>query len=261
MADLQTITKLRERTGAGMMDCKKALDEAHDDMELAIEILRKKGESKAAKKADREATEGLIASSENDQNIAIVALACETDFVAKNEDFIASVQKYADKLLEMNDEQAFRTFADEDVKRELVVKIGENIHILQAKLFVKTDKFVGSYIHLNKKIAAVVVLSGGSVEVARDIAMHISAMQPDYLKPEDVPADVLAKEKEIYKEQLRAENKPADMIDKIIEGKINKFYEEVCLMKQFFIKDDKKKIEQLLSENSAQIETYQLVKI
>lgn len=261
MTDIQTITKIRKMTGAGMVDCKKALDEAGDDMDKAVEILRKKGETKAAKKADREAKEGVVAISENDSKLSLVALACETDFVAKNEDFINSVKGYADKQLEMGDEEAFKSFAEEDVKKELVVRIGENIQVFSSKVIDKTEKTVGSYVHSNKKVAAVVVLTGGEVELAKDISMHVAAMQPEYLKPEDVPADVIAKEKEIYKEQLIAENKPADMLDKIIDGKMNKFYEDVCLVKQQFIKDDKKSIEQLLSEANAQIESYSLVKI
>ena len=203
----------------------------------------------------------VVAVSENDTTLSLVALACETDFVAKNEDFINSVKSYADKQLEMGDEESFKSFADEDVKKELVVRIGENIQVFSAKVIDKTGKTVGSYVHSNKKVAAVVVLAGGEVELAKEISMHVAAMQPEYLKPEDVPADVIAKEKEIYKEQLIAENKPADMLDKIIEGKLNKFYEEVCLVKQLFIKDDKKSIEQLLSEANAQIESYSLVKI
>jgi len=260
MSDIQTITKLRELTGAGIVDCKKALDEAGDDIDKAVELLRKKGEAKAAKKADRVASEGIIAMKNDDNNLAVVALACETDFVSRNEDFIASVDAYAEKLLGM-DLVEFKTWASEEVKKELVVKIGENIVLSSADKIELNGKTVGKYIHSNKKIASVVVLEGGSEELAKDIAMHVTAMQPEYLNSDAVPSDVLDKEKEIYAEQLKTEGKPEEIIEKILIGKVNKFYEENCLVNQMFIKDDKKTITQILKEGNATLKSYQLYKI
>jgi len=259
MADIKTITELRERSGAGMMDCKKALEEANNDIEAALEILRKKGEAKAAKKAERATSEGLIAIKEDENKLALVAIACETDFVSRNQDFIDAVQNYADKLFEMG-EEAFKSWAEEDIKKELVIKIGENIKLVAAKIYQKAGKNVGQYIHSNKKIAAVVVMNGGEAELARDIAMHATAMSPEYLAPEDVPAEVIEKEKEIYREQLKQEDKSEEIIEKILQGKINKFYEENCLLKQEFIKDDKKKVEQLLPDG-VKIVSFDLYKI
>ena len=136
----------------------------------------------------------------------------------------------------------------------MIVKIGENLQLNQASII--EGETIGSYLHSNKKVAGIVVLSGGNEEIAKDIAMHIAAFAPEYLQPEDVPADVLAKEKEIYTEQLKAEGKPAEIIEKIMTGKVEKFYSEVCLIKQAFVKDDKISIEKLLADNNAKIEKF-----
>jgi elongation factor Ts len=253
MADLEQIKKLRDLTGAGMMDCQKALTEANDDMDKAVEVLRKKGEKMAGKKADRVANEGVIAIVGDNKKLAIVGLNCETDFVARNEDFIQSVNEFAEKLLEIGKEE-FESWAEAKIKDELIVKIGENLKL--AFFDIIEAEVIGYYLHSNKKVATTVSLSKGNAEVAKEIAMHATAMNPQYLKPEDVPADVLEKEKEIYQEQLAKEGKPADIIEKILEGKVNKFYQEVCLVKQAFVKDDKKSIEKLLEENEAVIEKF-----
>lgn len=258
--DIKTITKLREQTGAGMMDCKKALVEANEDFDKAVEILRKKGEAKAAKKSDRETSEGVIAMANNENKIAIVALACETDFVSRNEDFVNSANYFAQELLNKTEEE-FKTWADEKIKNELVVKIGENIQLLDYKTFSVSGKTFGQYIHSNNKIGAVVLLDQGNEEIAKDVAMHVTAMAPEFARPEDVPAENINKEKEIYKEQLKEENKPADIIDKIIEGKLNKYYQDICLVKQIFIKDDKKNIEKVLEEAGAKLVDFYLVRI
>lgn len=253
MADLEQIKKLRDLTGAGMMDCQKALSEAGDDMDKAVELLRKKGEKMAGKKADRVAKEGVIAIAGDDQKVAVVGLNCETDFVARNEDFVKSVNEFAEKLLESGKDE-FPAWAEAKIKDELIVKIGENLKL--AEFDILEAPVVGYYLHSNKKVATVVTLSEGSTEVAKEVAMHATAMNPKYLKPEDVPADVLEKEKEIYKEQLAKEGKPADILEKILEGKVNKYYQEVCLVKQAFVKDDKKSIEKLLEESKASIEKF-----
>jgi len=253
MTDISQIKKLRDLTGAGMMDCQKALTEAGDDMDKAVEVLRKKGEKMAGKKADRVANEGVISIQGDNQKLAVMGLNCETDFVARNEDFIKSADEFANKLLETGKE-GFESWAEAKIKDELIVKIGENLKL--AIFDIVEAEVIGYYLHSNKKVATVVSLSKGNEEVAKEIAMHATAMNPQYLKPEDVPADVLEKEKEIYKEQLAKEGKPADIMEKILEGKVNKFYQEVCLVKQAFVKDDKKSIEKLLEENDAIIEKF-----
>lgn len=249
---LELIKEIRQITGAGMSDVKKALDEA-GDREKAIEILRKKGQKIAAKKSDREVKEGVIAYEKKDNKVAVVALACETDFVAKNEDFQNAVQELAVKLMELGKAE-FETWASKYIQDELIVKIGENLQL--AKFDIYEGEVVGIYLHSNNKAATVVVLKGGSEDLAKDIAMHATAMAPKYLKPEDVPAEVVAKEKEIYTEQLKKEGKPEEVIVKILEGKVAKYYTEACLIKQAFVKDDKKSIEQLLEESGASIENF-----
>lgn len=253
MANLELIKKIREITGAGMIDVKDALVEAQEDETKAIEILRKKGTQKAAKKAGRQAHEGVLALVAADKKLAIVGLNCETDFVARNEDFVAAVSDFAKKLLELG-EEAFKIWAEDEIKNNLIVKIGENLQLNHASII--EGETIGSYLHSNKKVAGIVVLSGGNEEIAKDIAMHIAAFAPEYLQPEDVPAEVLDKEKEIYTEQLKAEGKPAEIIEKIMTGKIEKFYSEVCLIKQAFVKDDKISIEKLLADNNAKIEKF-----
>ena len=245
MIDTQLITKLRKISGAGIADCKSALEEADSDIDKALEILRKKGSVKAAKKAERETSEGVIAIASEGNKLAIVGLACETDFVARNEYFVNAVNDFSKKLLEMGLDE-FKPWAEAKIKDELIIKIGENIQLANADIM--EGEVLGSYLHSNKKIASVVVLSGGSQELATDLAMQVTAMSPQYVKPEDVPADEIEKEKEIYKEQLKTEGKPEEMWDKIIPGKLNKYYGEVCLIKQAFIKDDKMKVEELVKQ-------------
>ncbi len=243
--DLKTISELREKTGAGIADCKSALEEAGGNIDSSIVLLRKKGEIKAAKKADRAVKEGIVAFSGTDKKCAVVALACETDFVSRGEAFQKVAAEMAGKLL-ISSPDEFKAWADGQIK-ELVLKIGENIQL--AGLGVYEGETIGRYLHSNKKIGGIAAFSGGSREIADEIAMQIVAMTPKYLDQQSVPADVLEKEKEIYSEQLKAENKPAAIWDKIIEGKLNKFYEENCLINQIFIKDDAKKIKDLLGEN------------
>jgi len=245
--DIKTISQLRDQTGAGIGDCKKALEEADGVIEKAIEILRKKGEIKATKKADRTAKEGVVALAQEGNKIAAVVINCETDFVAINEDFINTVQGFAQKLLTENNKEAFRSWAEETIKNELVIKIGENIQL--GNFGTISGEVVGSYLHSNRKVAGVVALSGGDAELAKDIAMQIVAMTPKYLNPETIPAEVLEKEKEIYREQLKAEGKPEAIWDKIITGKLSKFYEDNCLVNQKFIKDEEKNIKDILGEN------------
>jgi len=240
---LDLIKKVREATGAGINDVKKALEEAGGNEEKAIEILRKQGQKIAAKKAERSANEGVIAFHQKGHKLAVVVLNCETDFVARNQDFLQAADEFAQKLLAISKEQ-FAQWAQDQIQNELIVKIGENIQL--NKFDVIEGEVLGSYLHSNKKVAAVVVLSGGDDQLAKEAAMQAVAMNPLYLEPQDVPSEVIEKEKEIYLEQLKREGKPENMVEKILEGKLRKFYTEVCLLKQPYIKDDKMSIEKLL---------------
>ena len=245
MPNLELIKKVREQTGAGMMEVKKALEEAKDDEQKAMEILRKSGAAKAAKKAGRSATEGLIniESVPDHKKASIIQINCETDFVAKNEIFINFVSKLSAKNMEPG--EAKKEF--ESNKEDMVLKIGENIVFGNADTL--AGEYVSNYLHPNKKVGALILFNKEvPEELAHEIAMHVAASNPLYLKPEDAPADVLEKEKEIYREQLAKENKPENIMEKIIQGKLNKYYQENCLLKQIFVKDDKKSIEQLLPD-------------
>jgi len=246
--DLKLISQLRDKTGAGLGDCRAALEEAGGDLDLAIEIMRKKGEVKAAKKADRATKEGIIAVAGDAGKLAVVALACETDFVCRTDAFRDAANEFPARLLAASSVEEFKKDADAYIQSELTMKIGENMQIAGAGIY--SGPVIGKYIHSTRKIAGIVVLSGGSQETADDIAMQIAAMKPKYLDPQSVPADVIGKETEIYREQLKGENKPEQIWDKIIAGKLNKFYEDNCLTNQVFIKDDSKKISDLLDGNT-----------
>jgi len=240
--DLKLVSQLRDKTGAGFGDCKLALEEAGNDLDKAVEIMRKKGDLKAAKKADRAVKEGAVSISGDNQKCAVVALACETDFVSRGDDFKSVVKELSDKLLSNPEE--FVAWADTRIK-ELILKIGENIQLAGQDVF--EGPAVGQYLHTNKKVAGICVLDQVNQETANEIAMQIVAMSPKWLASEDVDTEVLAKEREIYREQLKTEGKPEQIWDKIIAGKLAKFYEENCLLNQIFIKDDSKKIKDLLA--------------
>ena len=246
---LEVIKKIRQVTGAGMVAVKKALDEANGDESKAIEILRKAGAKTAAKKAGRSAAEGVIAFAEENGKLAIAVLNCETDFVAINKDFISAVNDFAKKLLELGKDK-FQKWAEDEIKNNLIVKIGENLQL--GEFDILEGEVIGTYLHSNKKVAGVTILSANQ-EIAKDIAMHIAAFGPAYARPEDVPESVVEKEKEIYTEQLKAEGKPDEIIEKIMSGKVEKFYSEVCLLKQSFVKDDKITIEKLLADNNIKL--------
>jgi elongation factor Ts len=253
MPNLELVKKIRQATGAGMSDINKALAEANGDEAKAIEILRKAGQKIAAKKADRQIKEGTIVFAEAEGKLAIVALGCETDFVARNPDFIAQVQELADELLKRGKDE-FSVWANDKIQNDLIVKIGENLQLVNSEII--ESAIMGSYLHSNRKVAAVVTLKSGTAEIAKDIAMHTAAMAPRYLQPEEVPAELLDKEKEIYTEQLKNEGKPEAMWEKIMPGKVAKFYSDVCLLKQAYVKDDKQSVEQYLKANNAEIDKY-----
>jgi len=241
------VNKLRKMTGAGMMDCKKALVEAEGDFDKAVEILRKKGQKVAAKRADRESSEGVAVAVINDDKTrgVVFSLNCETDFVAKNEDFVNLANKMGEVALNYNTKEEFLnapfengTIADKVIEQTGV--IGEKIEIGDFKAL--EAGYIGSYVHANKKIATLVGLSEnteGVEEVAHDIAMQVAAMNPVALDEKGVPTEVIEKEIEIAKEQLRNEGKPEAMLDKIAQGKLKKFFKENTLVNQMFIKDNK----------------------
>ncbi len=241
------VNKLRKMTGAGMMDCKKALVEAEGDFEKAVEILRKKGQKVAAKRADRESTEGVaVAVITDDKKRGVVfTLNCETDFVAKNQDFVDLAKKLGEVAINYSTKDDFMaapfengTVADKIIEQTGV--IGEKIEIGDFKAL--EAGYIGSYVHANNKIATLVGLSDaveGVEEVAHDVAMQVAAMNPVALDEKGVPTEVIEKEIEIAKEQLRNEGKPEQMLDKIAQGKLKKFFKENTLVNQMFIKDNK----------------------
>lgn len=265
------VKALREKTGAGMMDCKKALVEAEGNEEKAIEILRKKGLAKAAKKANRNAAEGRVEIyiSDDYKNGSIVEVNCETDFVAKTDEFIEFTQKTV-KVVSENDindieslnKAPFENSTFEEELKVKIAKIGENIVVRRiATIKAPKNGVVNGYIHAGGKVGVLVAVSCDSEKTAdaikdtlRDIAMHIAAMKPIYLNPESVPADVIEKEKEIAKEQLLKEGKPENVIEKIIPGKIKKFFNEVCLTEQEYVKAEKKEsVKEALSKAAKKV--------
>lgn len=239
------VNSLRQRTGVSMMECKKALMEAGGDEEKAIEVLRKRGAAKAAKKADRETNEGLIVSKLEGDKAVIVQLSCETDFVAKNEEFVALANKAADLGL-ANGVEAAKGEVEPELK-ELFTKLGENMSI---EIDVIEGEGVGEYVHGNGKLGTIVKLASKDADKARDVAMHITAMNPAVIQPEELPEDLVIKEREIWSEQLKNEGKPAEIVDKIMEGKEKKFRAEQALIKQAFVKDGGMTVEEYLGDNT-----------
>jgi elongation factor Ts len=248
------VKDLRDRTGAGMMDCKKALAECDGDEEKAIAWLREKGLSKAAKKAGRATSEGLITISlaADCMSAAMSELKCETDFVAKNEEFIALAEGLAKNALALKTDNVEALPAEVTDLTGLIGKIGENMQVGRlAFVALPGSGAIGTYVHSTKKLGVLVELSGAATpDLAKDIAMQIAAASPICVTPDQIPAETLAQEKEIYLNQAKEEGKPAQIAEKIVEGRIRKFYQEVCLREQVFIKDDKKTIKDLLGKNA-----------
>ncbi len=238
------IASLRARTGVSISACKEALEEAGGDEEKAIELLRKRGLSQAAKKAAREQAEGLAFIAEDSSKIAIVLMRCETDFVARDDNFQKTGNDIVDTLLKQG-EAAAKTKAEALIP-ELVQKLGENITL--GEMHLVEGATLGSYLHSNAKIAVGIALEGGSKDHARDLAMHAAALSPKVVSPDEVTADLVEKERDIWKEQLKTEGKPEAMFDKIMVGKEKKFREESALLKQNFVKDPTKTIEQYLGD-------------
>lgn len=249
------VKNLRDRTGAGMMDCKKALAENGGDEEKAIAWLREKGLSKAAKKAGRSTTEGLvtIVLSADGKSAAMSELKCETDFVAKNEEFIALAEGLANKALEMKTDNVEALPENVTDLTELIGKIGENMQVGRlAYMSLSGAGVIGSYVHSNNKLGVLVEVTGEATpELAKDIAMQIAAANPICISPDQLPQETLEQEREIYLNQAKEEGKPAQIAEKIVEGRIRKYYQEVCLIEQAFIKDDKKTIKDILGKNAS----------
>ncbi len=247
---IELIKQLRDATGLSVMQCKKALEETNGDIEKALMLLKKKSSDAATKKADRDTGAGRVAVANNESKTAVVTLYCETDFVAKNDDFVALADSLAQYALH-NGKEALETNSAELIN-PLIQKIGENMRLGEVAIVEGTT--IGTYVH-NGVIAVAVSLEGGTPELAKDIAMHVSAMKPSYITKEDVPADALAKAKETFQTEVDT-SKPADIQAKILEGKVDAYFKEQTLMEQMFIKDPSKSIKQLLSEKNAKLITY-----
>ena len=251
MAD---ISHLRKMSGAGMMDCKKALEEANGDFEKAMEIIRKKGQAVAAKRSDREASEGCVLAADKGDFAAIVALKCETDFVAKNTDFVALTQDILNVAMEKKpatkEDLLVATLAD---GRTIQEHITDRIGVTGEKMELGAYEFVNgastmSYIHPGNKLATVVAFNQADVEhqMARDVAMQVAAMNPVSVRPDEVPQHIIDQELEIAKDKARQAGKPENLLDRIAQGSLQKYYKENTLLQQEFIKDAKLSIEQYL---------------
>lgn len=249
------VNKLRKQTGAGMMDCKNALVEAEGDFDAAVDILRKKGQKIAAKRADREATEGAViakASADNKRGV-IVSLNCETDFVAKNDSFVELANKMADIALEVFPENVEALLAADfgggmTISEKLTEQTGVIGEKLELGAFERIEgEYVGSYIHAGNKLATVVSLSAAAENAAKDVAMQAAAMNPVALDRNSVSQSDIDREMDIIRDQIRQEGKPEEMVDKIAQGKLNKFFKENTLVDQDFIKDGKQSVSQYLN--------------
>lgn len=255
------VKELRDKTGAGMLDCKKALEATNGNMSEAIDWLREKGISKAEKKASRVAAEGLCKIVTDGNKAVILEVNSETDFVAKNEEFANFVDYLANTILTNNlkTHEEVLAFADngETIETKLVAltaKIGEKLSFRRHELITKNDNEVfGSYLHMGGKIGALVVLANTSEEVAKDVAMHVAAMAPVCATRSDVPADMVDHESKVIKEQVMNEGKPADIAEKMVTGRLNKFYKEICLEEQEFIKDSSVNVGTFVKNNGGSI--------
>ncbi|GGH82130.1 elongation factor Ts [Pullulanibacillus pueri] len=258
------VKELREKTGAGMMDCKKALTEADGDLDKAADLLREKGIAKAAKKADRVAAEGL-AKTKIEGNVAVIAeVNSETDFVAKNEQFTSLIDDILSLLIKekpANVEAALELNVDGTTLAEkinsAVAKIGEKISLRRFEVLEKADgDSFGEYIHMGGRIAVLSVLKGNDDEAARDIAMHVAAINPKYVNKDQVEASELEHEKEVLTQQALNEGKPEKIVEKMVQGRLNKFLEDICLVEQDFVKDPDQKVKQYLSGKGLEVETF-----
>ena len=247
------VKELREITVAGMMDCKKALVECEGDKDKAIDYLREKGIAKAAKKAGRIASEGVVAAASNGSTACIVEVNSETDFVAKNENFQNLVKKIAEHIVATKPADMDALNASEldgktvaEVMTEAVASIGEKLSLRRFEVYTSEDGKLATYIHMGGKIGVIVELSGGADELGKDVAMQIAAAKPQCISRADVDTDALAHEREVLRKQALEEGKPEKIVEKMVDGRINKYYKEVCLVEQEFVKDSDKTIKDIL---------------
>jgi len=254
------VKELRERTSLGMMECKNALVEADGDIDQAIELLRKASGMKAAKKAGRTAAEGVVLVKIASDNSAGVMLEVnsETDFAAKEQNFTNFAKQVLDAVFESKESDVSKLMEGdlEEARLGLVQKIGENITVRRAAVIAEEGLTVGSYVHSNNKIAVLVSLRGGDEELAKDVAMHVAAVNPMVVNAEEVPADVLSKESEIYTAQAAESGKPADIVEKMVSGRLRKFIEEVTLTEQAFVRDPDIKVGKLVKDGNAEIVSF-----
>tara|TARA_Y100001970_G_scaffold235369_1_gene294337 strand:- start:567 stop:1427 length:861 start_codon:yes stop_codon:yes gene_type:complete len=249
------VKELREKTGLGLMDCKKALEEANGDLDLAVEELRKTSGIKASKKSSRSAADGLIGIKSLEGKSFMVEINCETDFVARDDSFNSFMQEVLE-IVSSNRDKSLKDLLEagiEEKREKLVQKLGENIVVRRITSSEDSADSSGVYLHSNNKIGTIISLKGGTEEVAKDIAMHAAATDPMAISPSDISQDVIEKEREIYKAQSEESGKPADIVEKMIEGKVRKFLSEVSLTEQDFVKDPSIKINDLLKNNNASI--------
>lgn len=255
------VKELRDRTGSGMMECKKALTETGGDVDAAIELMRKSGAASAEKKADRAAAEGALLIRNDDKFGLIVEINCETDFVTKNEDFINFSNKVADLAFEKR-AKSIEDIASieidgqslEEARAALVAKIGENITVRRLAS-IEAAGTIGAYVH-GVRIAAIVDVEGGDAELARDIAMHVAATNPVCVDADGVPAELLERERDIFTAQAKESGRPENIQEKMIEGRMRKYLEEITLVGQAFVKDPDTSVEKLLKSNNAKVNTF-----
>lgn len=264
MITAELVKELREKTGAGMMDCKKVLTETNGNMEKAIELLRERGIAKAAKKSERIAAEGLVATYVSDDKKigALIEVNAETDFVAKNSDFRTFVADVVEQVAIKNPADVEKLLNQESIKvagktvkevlTDKIATIGENMSIRRFVRY-ESDGLVESYIHGDGKIGVLVELEKGESDLAKDICMQVAAARPEYLNREEVPQEKVQKEMEILKAQAMNEGKPAQIAEKMVQGRIGKFYSEICLLEQPFVKEPEMKVEKLIESKGAKV--------
>ena len=251
------VKELRERTGLGLLECKKALAEADGDIEAAIEALRKSSGMKAAKKAGRTAADGVVAiqTAADGGFGAMVEVNSETDFVARDENFLGFVKSVVSKAFDerLDDLAALAGGETEDARQALVQKIGENISVRRVVTYQAAEGVIGGYVHGNNRIAVLVSLKGGSEELARDVAMHVAAVNPQVVSPDDMPEEQVAKEREIYVAQAQDSGKPPEIIEKMVDGRVRKFLSENSLTEQAFVKDPDTTVGKLVAGAGAEV--------
>jgi elongation factor Ts len=263
----QMVKELREKTGAGMMDCKKALTETNGDMEKAVDFLREKGIAKAAKKADRVAAEGLASVKVDGNKAVIIEINSETDFVAKNENFQGLVTELATHVLSQSPktveealEQPLNGSGDKvaDYLNNAIAKIGEKISLRRFEVVEKGDNDAfGAYLHMGGRIAVLTVLGGTNDEaLAKDVAMHVAAVNPRYVTRDEVSEEEVSREREVLKQQALNEGKPENIVEKMVVGRLNKFFEEICLDSQSFVKDPDQKVGKVVAAKGATLQGF-----